>query len=39
MGEGRAVDTVYYNFNKPFGTVFHNIFIGKQMKYELDNGE
>lgn len=39
MGEGRAVDTVYFNFNKQFGTVFRNIFIDKLMKCELDNGK
>jgi len=34
--EGRAVDVVYLDFSKSFGTVSHNILLGKLRKYGLD---
>lgn len=36
MGEGKAVDIVYLDFSKAFGTVSHNILIGKLRKCGLD---
>jgi len=36
VDEGRAVDVVYLNFSKAFGTVFHHILIGNLRKYGLD---
>lgn len=36
MDEGRAVDLVYVDFSKAFGTVSCNILIDKLMKYGLD---
>lgn len=29
MDEGRAVDTVYFDFSKAFDTVSHDILMGK----------
>ncbi|PKU39537.1 rna-directed dna polymerase from mobile element jockey-like [Limosa lapponica baueri] len=36
VDEGRAVDIVYLDFSKAFGTVFHNILKGKLRKWGLD---
>lgn len=35
LNKGRAVDTVYFDFSKPFSTVFHNILIQKLITYRL----
>jgi len=36
VDEGRAVDGVYLDFSKVFGTVSHDILLGKLRKYGLD---
>ncbi|GAB0209308.1 mitochondrial enolase superfamily member 1 [Grus japonensis] len=36
VDEGRAVDVVYLDFIKPFGTVSHTILVGKLRKCGLD---
>ncbi|GAB0209656.1 mitochondrial enolase superfamily member 1 [Grus japonensis] len=36
VDEGRAVDVVYLDFSKAFGTVSHNILVGKLRKCGLD---
>lgn len=36
VGEGRAVDTVYFEFSTTFDTDSQNTLINKLMKYRLD---
>lgn len=36
VDEGRAVDVVFLNFIKAFGTVSHNILLGELRKRVLD---
>jgi len=36
VDEGRAVDSVYLNFIKTFGTVSHKILIDKLLMHGLD---
>jgi len=36
VDEERAVDVVYLDFSKAFGTVSHNILVGKLRKCGLD---
>ena len=33
---GRAVDVVYFDFNKAFDTVSHSILVMKLRKYRID---
>ncbi|GAB0183496.1 mitochondrial enolase superfamily member 1 [Grus japonensis] len=37
VDEGRAVDVVYLDFSKAFGTISHIIFIGKLKKLDEDS--